>query len=353
MQHSAELKAGGFVLTALFLFTLFIWVLGNERQIFSKQQEFYALFKDVKGLSEGAPVRLGGISIGRVSKISFSTDYRNPNINVTLLINEDYLERIRSDSLVSIETQGLLGDRFVNISMASGGRPLPPGSMLSSTEPADISQVFQKAQQIVDNTVKISENVNKFFGEGGESAMANISNGAKSLSNILKEIESGNGILHGIIYKDDPEGKFANGITKITNDLSAMTKEIREGDGIIHALIFDKEGKSSVREFRNAVKNVADLSAKVAEIALEIKDGKGLAHELIFGQSPQSIADLFSKLNETVDNVKKASDALSNGTGSLGALLIDPQLYENLVEITDGAKRSFLLRQAIRASLGK
>ena len=54
---------------------------------------------------------------------------------------------------------------------------------------------------------------------------------------------------------------------------------------------------------------------------------------------------------ETADNMRVATEALAKGTGTLGALLVDPQLYDNLVEVTDGAKRSFLLRQAIRSSL--
>jgi hypothetical protein len=49
--------------------------------------------------------------------------------------------------------------------------------------------------------------------------------------------------------------------------------------------------------------------------------------------------------------LRTTSDALASGTGTLGALILDPQLYDNLVEVTDGAKRSFILRQAIRSSL--
>jgi hypothetical protein len=58
-------------------------------------------------------------------------------------------------------------------------------------------------------------------------------------------------------------------------------------------------------------------------------------------------------LSQSAQNLKVATDALANGTGTLGALLVDPRLYDNLVEITDGAKRSFLLRQAVRSSLNQ
>jgi hypothetical protein len=63
------------------------------------------------------------------------------------------------------------------------------------------------------------------------------------------------------------------------------------------------------------------------------------------------IEEVLVSLAKTAQNLRTTSDALATGTGTLGALILDPQLYDNLVEVTDGAKRSFILRQAIRSSL--
>lgn len=350
MQRGAEIKAGAFIVIGLVLFALFVWTLGSERQIFARQAEYHAHFKDVKGLAEGAPVRMGGLTVGRVSRISFAPQYKSPYIDVTLLINEDYIERIRVDSLVSIETQGLLGDRFVSVSMAAGQQLLPPGSksVIPSVEPADIAEVLQKAGQIVDNTVKISENVNRFLGEKGEDALGNFARGAKTLADILQEVQTGQGILHNVIYAED-KGELLKNLSEALSDLNEIIGEVKSGKGLIHSLVFDKDEG----ELKAAAKNVAQLAADLSAIAVGIKDGKGLIHELIYAKSPQSIGELFVKFNQSADNLKKATDALASGKGTLGALLIDPQLYDNLVQITDGAKKSFLLRQAIKSSLSK
>ena len=226
MQKKQEIWAGTFVLAALLLFGLFIWVLGSERQIFARQGDYYVSFSDVKGLSEGAPVRLGGLTIGRVSKISFAPSYKIPLIWVTLLINDQYRERIRTDSLVTIETQGLLGDRFVNISMTGSGLELKPGSNLKSQEPADISEVLAKAGVIVDNTTKISENVSKYLGTGKEDLLSDLSKSAKSLTDILTQIQSGDGVLHKLIYQEHEQGTVEN-LAKTAQDLSAVAHELR------------------------------------------------------------------------------------------------------------------------------
>jgi len=70
--------------------------------------------------------------------------------------------------------------------------------------------------------------------------------------------------------------------------------------------------------------------------------------------------DVDAKINEAVANfnaasaaLKRASEALANGNGTIGALLVDPSLYDNLVQITDGAKKSTILRYAIKSSLNK
>ena len=116
MKFKNEIKTGIFISVSLLILAALIFVMGRERQIFAKQSEYFSSFSDVKGLAVGAPIRLGGITIGRVSHIGFSTDLNDSLVHVTLLINEDYLERIRQDTVVAIETQGLLGDRFISIS---------------------------------------------------------------------------------------------------------------------------------------------------------------------------------------------------------------------------------------------
>ena len=149
------------------------------------------------------------------------------------------------------------------------------------------------------------------------------------------------------------EGAFMKNINSASADVSAITSEIRGGDGFLHALIFDKDGSETKDHIKQAAKNLGELSGELAAAAREIKTGKGLLHELIFANSPSSAADLFVKLNQTAENLRRVSEALANGSGTLGALLIDPQLYDNMVEITDGARRSFLLRQARRSSMSR
>ncbi len=307
MKRINEIQTGMFVAIGLFLFALSVFTLGKERQIFEEQASYFASFSDVKGLSKGAPVRLGGIAIGRVSEIGFSKDLSDPLVHVELLVNESYLDRIRKDSLVTIETQGLLGDRFLSISAGTGDQLLP-GGLVQAKEQGDIAETLTRASKIIDNAKDISELVTKVLQEFREDTLKDINKAAKSIAAIAKGIESGDGLAHEMVFAKS-----------------------KVGEGLVQSLT------ASAKSLENILK--------------EMEVGNGLMHQLVYEGTDEPLDGVAKKISKTVDNLYQASEALSRGSGTIGALMVDSSLYDNLVEVTDGAKRSFILRQAIRSSL--
>jgi phospholipid/cholesterol/gamma-HCH transport system substrate-binding protein len=356
MKIRNELKAGIFVGASLFLVGFLILIMGRERQIFATQVEFFTTFKDVKGLAVGAPVRLGGIPVGRVANVGFAKEPSDFRVHVTLSINESFLDRMRTDLSVSIETAGLLGDRFVAIAPGHSLDVLPPGSVLQATEVSDITQVMARAQTMVQNTTEISDRINKALEGLSPQSISNFSDAAKGVAVLLKDIKNEKGFLNRLIYSEEEGGKLVKGVTKATQDVSDLIGEVKSGSGFLHALIYSQKGDETVQGFSKTVASIGKATDELSTLLLAAREGKGLVHDLVYtdvspGEVSRRIADVLKELNQTVHNLKAASDALANGTGTLGALLVDPQLYDNLVEVTDGAKRSFLLRQAIRSSL--
>jgi phospholipid/cholesterol/gamma-HCH transport system substrate-binding protein len=339
MKRHSEFSAGIFLMLAVLLFIASIWLIGQQRKIFSRQVEYFTTFRDVKGLAEGAPVRLGGITIGRVTNIFFTKDPSNPNIELTLLVDHSFMARIKQDSVVTLETQGLLGDRFLSISTGTNVEPLPAGSVIAHKEAPDFGDVLEKAGRAVSTTVEIAQNVN------------DLTRAAKNFADITDEVKGGDGLVHRLVYhKEEGERIIAN-LESTSDSINKIVESIRSGRGVLHALIYDRRGAESVRAITAAARNTAITAKNLSEIAEQVKSGGGLVHELIYAKSQPKLEDTLRKLNETAVNLEQASAALANGSGTLGALLVDSQLYDNLVEVTDGAKRSFILRQAIRSSM--
>lgn len=349
-----DLLAGLFMVVSLVMLGISIWILGSERQIFRKQEPFRVSFKDVKGLSEGAPVRLGGITIGRVSKIGFSNTLSDSRVYVTILVNQDYLERIREDSEVTIETQGLLGDKFLSVSSGTKNAWVQPGGELKSRDAGDISQIISRAQTIVENTVEVSESFKKLVGEMRAESLQEITSSFKQASELLKDIKDGDGLIHRLIYSKKDGDAILENLKATSKGMKEITDGIKNGSGVLHHLIYGKDGDQTVAALQNAFTKIGNASAELGSVLEEAKKGKGVLHTLLYSESSaQDYDEIVTKLRETADNLKIATDALAKGSGTLGALLIDAKVYDNMVDVTDEAKRSIILRSMIRNSLNR
>lgn len=356
MKMRNELKAGIFVLFSFVLIAALIVVMGRERQIFAKQSEFVALFNDVKGLSAGAPVRMGGIPVGRVDSVGFSKDPKDIRVQVKLLINDSFLDRIRADSRVTIDTQGLLGDRYVSLSSGEATEQLNPGERIPSVEVSDLQQVMVRAQKAVDNTSVITERINNALEGLSPDTLRNVASASQSIAEIFKAIKTEEGFAHRLIYSESEGKKLMDSLTSASKDISEVVHQARSGKGVLHALVYSESGEKAVERLFNASDGIASASSTLSDILAAAKSGHGLLHDIIYtdveaGLVAKRVEQILISLATAAQNLKVTSDALVQGTGTLGALILDPKLYDNLVEVTDGAKRSFILRQAIRSSL--
>ena len=132
----------------------------------------------------------------------------------------------------------------------------------------------------------------------------------------------------------------------MSDEEESLTEEVEKGDGLAHKLLYTRKGTDG-----DLLTNLEQASKKLSDLLDEIRTGDGLIHDIVYNKQEQSVAELLMKINQTAENIRLASEAVAKGSGTIGALLVDSKLYDNLVEVTDGAKRSFILRQAIRSTL--
>ena len=112
-----DIKVGLFVFVAVSLIAMATWMLGDGGEFLEERYVLNCAFDDVAGLREGAVVRLAGIDVGEVRNIRFSEDLGVKKVPVELSIKMTYQDRIRLDSIARIDTLGLVGDKYVAISV--------------------------------------------------------------------------------------------------------------------------------------------------------------------------------------------------------------------------------------------
>jgi phospholipid/cholesterol/gamma-HCH transport system substrate-binding protein len=172
------LRLGIFIVSTLAILGAGVFLIGNRQFLFSSTYPLKANFKNVSGLSDGAEVRVGGIRTGTVKHIVFPADPQGDLIVVMSLKNSTKTI-IRQDSLARIETEGLLGDKYVEISFGSEGSPhIPEGATIGSVPPLEMADLLKKTNEVLANMEEtsghvksISEKINS--GQGSIGAMIN------------------------------------------------------------------------------------------------------------------------------------------------------------------------------------
>ena len=97
-----------------------VYALGARARLFEPRYTIHAEFNEVGGLVEGATVRLAGVQIGRVTGVRLPAE-PGGKVRVDLTIGRQFANRVRKDSVARLETQGLLGDKIVELSVGDRG----------------------------------------------------------------------------------------------------------------------------------------------------------------------------------------------------------------------------------------
>lgn len=350
-------RVGLFVILGLALLAVVVFLLGGERGAFSRYVEYTASFESIEGLKPGSPVRLAGMEIGTVTGTRFYPDPADRRIQVRFKVKAEYADRIRADTTASIGSRGLLGDKVVDLTLGSPDQPqVPVGGEVAAAPPADFTNMLAKGQQVLENTVSITSDLKEIVAAYNTSEFkGDVGALVSSARSILDEVRGGKGALNTLIY-DAETGKE---MRRIATDGAAAARqaeaaigrvdrilaEVQKGDSLVGALLFDPKGKAAVGD----LSKLADELGQLAE-AVRTQEA-GLLHQMIYGSAEgpnmgEELAAAASDLRAIVAKVKE-------GEGSLGALINDPTVYEDLKSILGNVKRNRILRELVRYSISQ
>jgi len=377
-----KLRVGVFVLVALAAFLGMIYALGAKSRLFEAKYTIHAEFSEVGGLAEGATVRLAGVQIGRVSGVELPSQ-PGGKVRVDLSIAKRFTDRVRKDSVARIETQGLLGDKIVEITIGStNAPPLGPGQAIASKDPTDLGQVVNQGAQTVKDVAALAASLREtaeglkqsHLIEDASAAVANTRKVTDQVARIVNEVERGKGWANALIYQEPVALQQLNGMVASTQKLldriergegaagvltssqsteaarrlvAAMDKLARaveqpEEGGLLPGLLMDPKYKAVLDDLRVVAHNFRDVSDRLA-------GGKGTLGALVKDEPGEAgIRQASQDLQATMANLREITEKINEGEGTVGALIADPTVYERLVSILDGASRSRLLRGLLR-----
>jgi len=204
---SRSFRLGLFLLTTLAIFAASVFLVGREQLTFGSNYRVRSEFDNVAGLSDGADVRVGGIRKGTVQSIRLP---KRPDGKVTVSMDlaKETQSIVRQDSVASIQSAGLLGDKYVDISFGSvDAERLKGGETIESEPPLDVSDLFNKANQLLDT---------------GQGALENIVGATDNLNLITGKINSGHGTVGKLINDPTLYQQASASVTSMHDSADAM-----------------------------------------------------------------------------------------------------------------------------------
>lgn len=356
MALPRELKVGIFVFLGLVAAAAIVFLIGDNKMLFSRKVEYIARFNDVQGLKPGSSVRMGGVDIGNVSHVSYPEDTGQQHIDVVLSVSERESRRIRSDSQVGIAGKGLLGDKLVTISPGSADKPAAtPGTVLQGSSSDDLTQLVGRVEQMsrkADATLDNLEAATRLFAE--PQLHEDVRGGAAALRNILDSLDTGKGFAARILH--DPAeaervSRLVANLERTTAELDGVLGSVRQvlnrvndGPGLAHELVYGEKGTHAVAQIGNAAEEVGELISGV-------RNGKGLARDLLFGGDGTGDQRVANNLAALTEDLRGVMSDMRQGKGTLGALLVDPSVYEDLKLLLGNVQRNQALRALVRYSI--
>lgn len=304
---SQNSKLGIFVIAGTVFLVILLYMIGAKRNLFSSTFRLTAEFYNVNGLMEGNNVRFSGINVGTVESVSINTD---STVLVVMMIENDIMPYIKKSAIASVGTDGLMGNKLVNINSIKNGtnQHVEDGDELRTLKPIETDEMLRTLNTTNDNIKYISGDLRKItqkinsrntlwsllldtvIAENLKEAIVNIKiTGSRTaiITGDLKEITRGmkndKGIVATLFTDTTLSSKLENTIVKlnvssdriafVSGDLSAVTSQIKNGEGTIGMLVSDS---AFAKDLRSAIKNL-DNGTKGFEDNME-----ALKHNFLF-----------------------------------------------------------------------
>lgn len=169
-QSATDFRVGLMTFAALCLIILGITFAGGDKGLlFAKTSIVKARLADVGGLKKGSSVTMGGMAIGKVEDIFFSEEGDLPKIQVVMTVRSAMRAKIKKDSKPTVKTQGMLGDRYLEISMGTAdAEPLAADAFLIGSGTADFDRTLTEANTALSETTKLLAAINSHQGTAGQ-----------------------------------------------------------------------------------------------------------------------------------------------------------------------------------------
>lgn len=287
-------RLGLFVLLGTLFIIIGMYFIGSKQNLFSSTFKLYADFKNVNGLMDGNNVRFNGINVGTVESIKIMND---TTLRVCMIIKKKSNDFIKKNALARIGTDGLMGNKLINISPSSLPSDIvKDGDRIQSMQAVETEELFNTLNKTNEDIAVTAKNLKEITGK---------INSPNSLWSILLDSTLSRHVKRALVNIE----LTSNHSAVITGDLSKIVKDIKAGKGSIGALITDTilstKLHQSVVNIKIASDTLAYISGDLRDVSRKIRNGDGSIGTLVMDTT------FAQNLKQSMENLKTGSDGFS------------------------------------------
>lgn len=312
---SRSLKVGIFIVGGIVVFCVGIFLIGSQTQFFGSHFTAYAEFDNVNTLSSGSAVRVGGMSAGQIAAISVP---KSPNgkFRLKLEIDKKFLPIVRRNSVATIETEGMVGNQFVNVAKGTANSPqCAPGCTLPSQESTSMEALMREGGKLAQSlqatitdihhrTDSVMDKVNSAAGNANDMLAAmkpNVVSISKNANDIVSGIRQG----HGAAGKLLSDKTVASDVTNTVSNAAQATSNLKQASGKIDNMVTAIQ-KSDLPPLHQTIENTQQATGKVNKaIGTILANGKK-GNE----STAQAIHDTIHQAQQTTANLADDTAAI-------------------------------------------
>ena len=293
-----NIKLGAFVIAGLVFLILLLYMIGRNRHLFGSNYLLRARFENVQGLKPGHNVRYSGIEVGTVKKVIFLNDTL---VEVSMLIDDKMRSIIKNNAIVSVGTEGFVGNKVLNISAGEGSAPLArEGDLLKSKRPVDTDEMLRTLYKTNDDIGVVADNL--------KTTIHNI-NSSEALWALLSEKT-----LPGNIQTSAANVRLATArAADMIDDLHSLVNDVKNGKGSLGAILTDSSFALNLNEAVQKINTVSkhldtltgQVNQLVASVRYDLNNGNGVAAALLKDSA------MTAKLNHSLDHIEEGTDAFN------------------------------------------
>lgn len=299
-----SVKLGTFVLAGLIVLVLLLYMIGKNKNLFGSTYVLKVRFENTQGLVAGNNVRYSGIQAGTVKKIKILTD---TIIEVTMVIEKEMLNIIRKNAIVSIGTDGLVGNKVVNIVPArQPGAFAAEGDLLASQKAVATDEMMQTLSKTNNDVAVIATDL--------KTTIQRI-NSSSALWALLNDESIPQDLRSSVANMRSATGKAGN----MVYNLNAIVMDVKKGKGSVGALLIDPSFAKNLNEAILKIRTVGDEADSLAHeinnvvvgIRQDVNNGRGPVNALLKDSM------MVIKLNASLDNLQKGTNGFNQNMDAL------------------------------------